>query len=137
MGCIPLLLSKNQGSDMTYGGDYQRLWEDFPDEKMRGVKDPFDPWFARWKIVGEISLPLRFRQTGSEMRRAFLLMKNRGGGTKIDIDERLDALKEGRGDEGNTTEEEAEEKESQEEKDRHRRLERIRKRKEKIREESQ
>jgi hypothetical protein len=61
----------------------------FYDEHSRGVSDPFDPWFAKWKIVGEVSIPVFYKQTGSEMMRNFLLLKNRNEKQKIDIDERL------------------------------------------------
>ncbi|MBD3422694.1 MAG: hypothetical protein GF398_21475 [Chitinivibrionales bacterium] len=93
-GAAPLLISRNWGSAMTNDDKYklqQKL--DFSNEDARGVTDPFDPWYAKWKIVGSISFPLRFRQTGAEMRRSFLLMKNRKDRKRINIDERLNKLK--------------------------------------------
>lgn len=94
-GFIPLLLSTNVGSSMT-DADRKLLdnsaikpGDPFYDEHMRGITDPFDPWFAKWKIVAEISFPLRYNQTGAEMMRNFLLLKNRKLTEKIDIDERL------------------------------------------------
>jgi len=89
---VPLLLSVNQGSDITYGGDWYRLQHDFPDEWARGVRDPFDPWYARWKVVAEASVAVMYRQTGAEMRRSFLLMKGRKRGPTIDIDRKIKAL---------------------------------------------
>jgi hypothetical protein len=90
--CVPLLLSVNQGSDMTYGGNHQRLWDDFPDEQARGITDPFDPWYVKWKVVAGITIPLRYTQTSAEMMRNFLLMKNRPQRKRIDIDEKLKAI---------------------------------------------
>ena len=92
--CIPILLSANSGSAMTSVD--KRLLNDargpgdmFYDEHSRGLTDPFDPWFAKWKIIGEVSIPLFYKQTGSEMMRNFLLLKNRKERQKIDIEERL------------------------------------------------
>jgi hypothetical protein len=92
--CVPFLLSANVGSAMT--STDKRLLNQargpgdlFYDEHSRGVSDPFDPWFAKWKIVGEVSIPVFYKQTGSEMMRNFLLLKNRNEKQKIDIDERL------------------------------------------------
>jgi hypothetical protein len=86
---IPILLSKNVGSSMTKAD--LGIWSTggFADEKARGITERFDPWFAKWKIVGELSFPFLYRQTGSEMMRNFLLLKNKGGTKKIDIDEQL------------------------------------------------
>jgi hypothetical protein len=90
----PLLLSRNQGSDMTYGGNTNKLRNDFPDEGLRGISSPFDPWFTKWKIVGQMTVPLRFKHTAAEMRRGFLLQKNDTQGKRIDIDLRLNQLRE-------------------------------------------
>jgi hypothetical protein len=92
--CVPFLLSSNVGSAMT-SKDKELLSHStgpgavFYDEHNRGLTDPFDPWFAKWKIIGEISLPVFYKQTGAEMMRNFLLLKNRTEKQKIDIDERL------------------------------------------------
>jgi hypothetical protein len=94
-GFVPLLISGNVGSSMTdadrklLDNSAIKLGDPFYDEHMRGITDPFDPWFAKWKIVAEISFPLRYNQTGAEMMRNFLLLKNRKQAEKIDIDERL------------------------------------------------
>jgi len=92
--CIPILLSSNSGSAMTNLD--KRLLNDargpgdvFYEEHSRGITDPFDPWFAKWKIIGEVSIPLFYKQTGSEMMRNFLLLKNRKERQKIDVEERL------------------------------------------------
>jgi hypothetical protein len=88
--CVPLLLSTNVGSSMTKAD--LDLWQHtsvFDAEKQRGNNERFDPWFAKWKIVGEISYPIRYRQTGSEMMRNFLLLKRERKTKKIDIDEQL------------------------------------------------
>jgi hypothetical protein len=87
---------------------------------MRGMTDPFDPWFAKWKIVGELTIPVFYKQTGSEMMRNFLMMKNRTEGQKIDIDERIRKF-EARGDSA-----------ANDETDRKKRLEEIQKRREQI-----
>jgi hypothetical protein len=90
---LPLLVSQNVGSSMTRA-DNTKWNEDpsaFADERARGINTPFDPWFAKWKVVGELSFPILYRQTGSEMMRNFLLLKNKGGTKKIDIDEQLKA----------------------------------------------
>jgi len=86
---VPILVSKNVGSSMTKAD--LGIWSSggFADEKARGINERFDPWFAKWKIVGELSFPLIYRQTGSEMMRNFLLLKNKGGTKRIDIDEQL------------------------------------------------
>jgi hypothetical protein len=100
-GCVPLLISSNVGSAMTQE-DGNALDDarnnpgaKFYDEAQRGITDPFDPWFARWKVVLEVSVPIMYRQTAAELRRQFLLMKNRKKGKAIDIDERLKALQTG------------------------------------------
>jgi hypothetical protein len=113
--CVPLLLSRNRGSDIN-----DKDPKDLPaDEKRRGVTSPFDPWYARWKVIVGVAVPVRFKQTAAEMRRNFLLMKNRSGQTKIDLEEKL------REDEHDGTDGEEE---------RQRRLEEIRRKRERIQE---
>jgi hypothetical protein len=87
--CVPLLLSANVGSSMTQEDLLAWSRGGFTDEKARGNNERFDPWFAKWKIVGEISYPIRYRQTCSEMMRNFLLMKSETNKKRIDIDEQL------------------------------------------------
>jgi hypothetical protein len=94
--------------------------DQFYDEHTRGLTDPFDPWFAKWKIIGEISIPVFYKQTGAEMMRNFLLLKNRKEKQKIDIDERLRRF------------EEQNDSLRTDDADRKRRLEEIRKRREQI-----
>ena len=98
--CVPFLLSVNYGSAMTPAD--KKLLNDarspgalFYAEHMRGMTDPFDPWFAKWKIAASISAPVLYRQTGSEMMRNFLMMKNRANGRTIDIDDRLKTFESG------------------------------------------
>ena len=123
--CVPFLVSANIGSAMTTT-DKKRLndarapGDQFYAEHMRGMTDPFDPWFAKWKIVGELTIPVFYKQTGSEMMRNFLMMKNRTEGQKIDIDERIRKF-EARGDSA-----------ANDETDRKKRLEEIQKRREQI-----
>jgi hypothetical protein len=99
MGCVPILLSYNQGSALI-DADRQTLQRGcdnnttFADECARGINTPFDPWYTKWKIIMEISFPLRYRQTGAEMRRFFLISKNIDEQEKIDIDRRLKQLNE-------------------------------------------
>jgi hypothetical protein len=94
-GFVPLLVSANVGSSMTTADELAvtnsqiKPGDPFYGEHLRGITDPFDPWFAKWKIVAELSFPILYRQTGAEMMRNFLLLKNRKEGEKIDIDERL------------------------------------------------
>ena len=124
---IPLLISSNQGSDMTYEGNWYRLQTNFPAEKLRGINDPFDPWYAQWKIVVELSVPVFYNQTSAEMMRNFTLMKNQKGGRKIDIDEKLrQAL-----DENNQSKDAL----KLEEDDKNKRLEQIRKKREEMQKE--
>lgn len=125
-GSLPLLVSTNMGSSMT-AADRAALanpqikpGDQFYDEHLRGITDPFDPWFAKWKIVVELSFPMRYKQTGAEMMRNFLLLKNRKEGKKIDIDERLRTL------------ETQSDSLKNDDSDKKRRLEEIRKRREQI-----
>jgi hypothetical protein len=92
--CVPFLLSGNVGSAMTVTdkkllNDARAPSDRFYAEHMLGITDPFDPWFAKWKIVAQASVPIFYKQTGSEMMRNFLLMKNRSEAQKIDIDEKI------------------------------------------------
>ena len=93
---IPFLVSQNYGSAMTPEDESALNRSTSPgsifyDEHQKGLTDPFDPWYAKWKIVAEISFPILYKQTGSEMMRNFLLMKNQDKSKKIDIDEQLRA----------------------------------------------
>lgn len=102
-GCVlsvsaPLLVSKNRESRMRVE-DLVELHrnsrsEMFGDEKRRGIKDPFDPWFVKWKIAGSITFPLRFRMTSTELMRNYLLFKNRKDQRRIDIDQKIGAEEE-------------------------------------------
>jgi len=97
---VPLLVSKNSESRMRVE-DLVELHrnsrpEMFSDEKRRGVKDPFDPWFVKWKIVGSITFPLRFKMTSAELMRNYLLFKNREEQRRIDIDQKIGAEEEKR-----------------------------------------
>jgi hypothetical protein len=94
---VPLLLSINHGSRMRVE-DMVELIHHTPNgkftyEKDRNIRDPFDPWFVKWKVAGAITFPLRFKMTGTEMMRNYLLLKNRKQSKKIDIDDRLDILR--------------------------------------------
>ncbi len=117
---VPLLISANVGSTMEHSGGVIR--DKFPEESKRGVTDGFDPWFAQWQVILRLGIPLRYRQTAAEMRRNFLLMKNRRGGAKIDIEKRLQMLEEKNEDSEN----------ARDSKDAQRRLEEIRKRREEL-----
>lgn len=129
--CVPICLSQNVGSSMSTV-DKQRFFPPdpkyFADEHRRGITDPFDPWYAKWKVVGWISFPLRFKLTGAEMMRNFLLLKNRSGGNKIDINERLQLFEET----GTNSTISSEEKKKQEQKEKQDRLEKIRKEREQM-----
>jgi hypothetical protein len=88
----PVLLSTNRESKMTVKDhtDLHRHRSDFfPQEVSMGIKDPFDPWFVKWKIAGSVSFPIRYSMTSSELMRNFLLLKNRKQDKKIDIDNKL------------------------------------------------
>lgn len=123
--CIPFLVSANVGSAMTTE-DLVLLNRStgkgsvYYDEKSRGITDPFDPWFAKWKIIARISFPLFYKQTGSEMMRNFLLLKNKKDGKKIDIDDQLKTF------------DKKKNLQSDEEKERKKRLDEIQKRREQI-----
>ncbi|MBN1758447.1 MAG: hypothetical protein JW863_09030 [Chitinispirillaceae bacterium] len=122
---VPILLSVNQGSRMRRE-DLVELHRNespglFTEEKERNIVDPFDPWFVKWKVAGTLTFPLRFKMTGTELMRNYLLLKNRRQEKKIDIDNRIQ-LKE---------ESPQEQEKQQEEEDANRRLEEIRKKREK------
>lgn len=90
---VPLLLSVNQGSRMR-PQDQTELIRSAPNgiytyEKSLHIRDPFDPWYVKWKIVASLSFPIRYSMTGTEMMRNFLILKNRKEGKKIDIDSHL------------------------------------------------
>jgi hypothetical protein len=88
----PVLLSTNKESKMTVEDlrNLNHLRSDlFPKEVKHGIKDPFDPWFVKWKIAGSITFPIRYTMTSSELMRNFLIMKNRKQDAKIDIDNKL------------------------------------------------
>ena len=121
---VPILLSVNHGSRMRTE-DLSELSRQVPNgiftyEKERGIKDPFDPWFVKWKVAATLSFPIRYRMTGTEMMRNYLILKNRKDEKKIDIDNRI------RLDESTPENEKEKEKE-----DAKRRLEEIRKKREK------
>ncbi len=118
-GAVPLLISWNIGSTTAHTGTEIKV--NFPEEAARGITDGFDPWYAKWKLIIALSYPIRYRQTGAEMRRSFLLLKNKKGKKKIDIDQRLNL-------ERNSFEQEK----NSDETDRKKRLERIKKRREEI-----
>lgn len=90
---VPLLLSVNKGSRMRWEDNAalhrQETGGPFRYEIDHGIVDPFDPWFVKWKIVGTLSFPIRFKMSGAEMMRNYLLLKNRKQAKKIDIDDRL------------------------------------------------
>jgi hypothetical protein len=88
----PILLSTNCESKMTVEDlkNLNHLRSDlYPQEVKHGIKDPFDPWFVKWKIAGSITFPIRYTMTSSELMRNFLILKNRKQDTKIDIDSKL------------------------------------------------
>jgi hypothetical protein len=92
---LPLLLSANKESKMSVT-DLEALHRDSPENRARfpyemshGIKDPFDPWFVKWKVVASIAIPLRFKLTSAEMMRNFLLLKNTKRQERLDIDNRL------------------------------------------------
>lgn len=114
-GVVPLLLSQNAGSAMTDADRSGLKHGKFPEETKRGITDPFDPWYPKWKIILQASYPIRYRLTSAEMRRNFLLLKNKKTKKRIDIDKRIIR----------------QEEEAQED-DRKRRLEEIKKRREEI-----
>ncbi len=59
-------------------------------EGIKGLTDGFSPFYADWKVHGEISFPIRYRQTASELYRNFLIKKNVKKKKVIDIDKRLE-----------------------------------------------
>lgn len=88
----PLLTSVNVESkmsrtDLSYLN--QKRSDLFPYEVAHGIKDPFDPWFVKWKIIAAVSFPLHYKMTSAEMMRNFLLLKNTKQQNRLDIDNRL------------------------------------------------
>ncbi len=124
-GALPLLVSHNVGSTTRHSGrgaiGEHTIIGNFPEEYARGVTDGFDPWYAKWKIVLQFTIPLRYRLTSSEMRRNFLLLKNKRDKKRIDIDKRIELEKDS-----------PQEKKEAEEKDKKRRLKEIEERRKKI-----
>ena len=122
---VPLLLSVNHGSRMRRDDMVELIHHQsngiFTYEKDRGVRDPFDPWFVKWKVAGTLTIPLRFRMTGAEMMRNYLLLKNRREQKVIDIDSRM----------GGSVEPSGKAKAEENEDDRQR-LEKIRKKREEL-----
>lgn len=90
---VPLLLSVNHGSRMRREDMVELIHHQpngiFAYEKDRNIRDPFDPWFVKWKVAGAITIPLHFKMTGTEMMRNYLLLKNRKEQKVIDIDRRV------------------------------------------------
>lgn len=90
---VPLLLSNNKQSSLKISDKIELHRNEFPnlfkDEKSKDIKDPFDPWFVDWKIALILSIPVRFKRTGSEMIRDFLILKTFKRDKTIDIDERI------------------------------------------------
>ena len=120
----PLLLSMNVESKMSRGDQKMldnRRADLFPYEVAHGIRDPFDPWFVKWKIAGSFSFPIRYKMTSAEMMRNFLLLKNVKQQNRLDIDNRLRNFEQ-------TTTPEAQEGADDEQK----RLEEIKKRKEEM-----
>jgi hypothetical protein len=124
---VPILLSVNQGSRMRTEDLTELHRNSDPDlfayEKEKDIVDPFDPWFVKWKVAATLTFPLRFKMTGTEMMRNYLLLKNRRQEKKIDIDNRI------RLDEAPQDEKQQKKKD---EDDAKRRLEEIRKKREKV-----
>jgi len=93
---VPLLLSVNHGSRMRSEDMVELIHKQpnglFTYEKDRNIRDPFDPWFVKWKIAGAVTVPLHFTMTGAEMMRNYLLLKNRKEQRVIDIDKRTITL---------------------------------------------
>ncbi|MCX7725408.1 MAG: hypothetical protein N2053_01030 [Chitinispirillaceae bacterium] len=91
---IPILLSYNQGSKISFQ-DLVELHRNtdstlYTYEKRMGIKDPFDPWFVRWKIVFGVTFPLKFKMTGAEMRRNYLLLRIYNKEKKIELEKKLE-----------------------------------------------
>jgi hypothetical protein len=107
---VPILLSVNQGSHMRPEDIKELITRAdngiYTYEKEHGIVDPFDPWYVKWKICGSITFPIRFEMTSTEMRRNFLILKNRKKGRKIDIDTRIRSQDEKESDEKNKKEDE-------------------------------
>jgi hypothetical protein len=127
---VPILLSANEGSRMRTEDLVELHHRSNPGlfsyEKEQGIVDPFDPWFVKWKIAGTLSFPLRFKMTGAEMMRNYLILKNRKQAKRIDID--IDSRLEPQGDE-DAKKKDAEEKAREDDR---RRLEAIKKKREAI-----
>ncbi len=121
---IPILLSTNWGSTKKRGPvDLESYPEERPPEGIGvGSIHGFDPWFAKWRVVLSVTIPLRYRHTAAEMRRSFLLQKNRKRNPTFDLEKRLS--------------DPPVQAEDESESDTQRRLERIRKQRESLKKES-
>lgn len=121
---IPILLSTNWGSTKKRGPvDLESYPEERPPEGIGvGSIHGFDPWFAKWRVVLSVTIPLRYRHTAAEMRRSFLLQKNRKRNPIFDLEKRLS--------------DPPVQAEDESESDTQRRLERIRKQRESLKKES-
>lgn len=90
----PLLVSKNRQSRMSIEDlvELHRKTDPslFSDEKKRGIRDPFDPWYVKWKLTGSITFPIRFKMTSAEMMRNYLIQKNRKRHKNINIDKKIE-----------------------------------------------
>ncbi|KMQ52234.1 hypothetical protein CHISP_0915 [Chitinispirillum alkaliphilum] len=99
---LPLLLSVNQQSGINrehlkflndqYNKEHNKDTSRFADEVRRGIKDPFDPWFVKWKIDVSLTIPIRHRRNTAEMLRSYMLLKKKREPVRIDFDERLQTL---------------------------------------------
>lgn len=90
---IPILLSKNSQSSLSLSDKIELHRNENPDrfkeEKARGIKDPFDPWYVNWKIAASFIIPIKYKSTSTETMRTYLINKAYKDDKKIDIDKSI------------------------------------------------
>lgn len=87
MAAVPIKMSREKGYPLR---SLSLTEKTSPEAMKNGWTDGFSPFYPDWKVVGKMSIPLRFTMSNAEMIRKFLLMKNRGKKQVLDIDEAID-----------------------------------------------
>jgi len=93
MAAVPILLSREIGFELGSLTTHEK--EKYQNDALP-LTDGFSPFYANWKVMGKISIPIHFRVTNAEITRKFLLMKNRGSRQAIDIDEAIQKKENGK-----------------------------------------
>ncbi len=83
-GVIQLSLSENVGSSVGGKTDDQ--------DKAKGLSDGYFPFNPNWKIMGGMTIALRFHETQSEVLRTLMMMKSQVLMRKLDIDKKIEVM---------------------------------------------